>query len=89
MDGHLTRSKHISLIQNLIARNIGIILRIRPFIKTALLLYFAFIYPYLTYCNIVWASTYHSYLDRLNVLQKLIIRIVFLLSFYLQLSQRL
>ena len=83
MDEHLIWSKHISLIQNLIAKNIGIILRIRPFIntKTALLLYLSLIYPYLTYCNIVWASTYHSHLHRLNVLQKRNIRIVFLLPF--------
>ena len=83
MDEHLTWSKHITHIQNLIAKNIGIISRFRPFIntKTALLLYFALIYPYLTYCNIVWASTYHSHLDRLNVLQKCITRIVFLLPF--------
>ena len=47
----------------------------------ALKLYFSLIYPYLAYCNIVWASTYHSHLDRLNVLQKRIIRIVFLLPF--------
>ena len=90
MDEHLTWSKHISHIHNFIAKNIGIISRIRPFIntKTALLLYFSLIYPYVTYCNIVRASTYH--LDRLNVLQKLIIRIVFLLKhFYLQLSHRL
>ena len=75
--------KHITHIQNLIAKNIGIIPRIRPFITTkmALLLYFSPIYPYLTYCNIVWASTYHSHLDRLNVLQKRIIWIVFLLPF--------
>ena len=88
VDEHLTWSKHITHIQNLIAKNIGIISRIRPFIttKTALLLYFALIYPYLTYCNVVWASTYHSHLDRLNVLQKRIIRFY---HFYLQLSQLL
>ena len=74
---------NITHIQNLIAKNIGIVSRIRPFITTkiALLLYFTLMYLYLTYCNIVWASTYHSHLDRLNVLQKRIIRIVFLLPF--------
>ena len=83
MDEHLTWSKHISHIQNLITRKIGIISRICPFIITqiAFLLYFSLIYSYLTYCNIVWVSTYHSHLDRLNLLQKCIIRIVFLLPF--------
>ena len=52
LDEHFTWSKHITHIQNLIAKNIGIISRICPFITTkiALLLYFSLIYPYLTYC---------------------------------------
>ena len=47
LDEHLTWSKHITYIQNLIAKNIGVISRIRPFINTkiALLLYFSLIYP--------------------------------------------
>ena len=54
MDEHLTWSKHITHIQNLIAKNNGIISRIFPFIntKTALLLHFALIYPYLTYVTL-------------------------------------
>ena len=38
------------------------------------LLQFSLIYPNLTYCNIVRASTYRSYLERLNILQKRVIR---------------
>lgn len=34
------------------------------------------IYPYLQYCNIVWANTYQSNLRRLVILQKRIIRII-------------
>ena len=53
MDEHLTWSKHITHIQNLIAKNIGIS-RIHPFIttKTDLLLHFAHICPYLTYVTL-------------------------------------
>ena len=81
MDEYLTWSKHISRVQSLTAKNICIDARIRPFTNTeiALLLYFSLIYPGLTYCNIVWTPTYRSHLDRLNILQKHIIRIVFLL----------
>ena len=81
IDEHLTRSKHISRVQSLIA--IGIIERILLFINTkiAFLLYFSLIYPYLTYYNIAWASTCGSHLDRLNILQKRTIPIVFLLPF--------
>ena len=91
MDEHLTWSKHITHIQNLIAKNIGIISRIRPFITTkiALLLYFALIYPYLTYCNIAWASTYHSHLNRLNFCKNVLFGLFSYYHFYLQLSQLL
>ena len=34
------------------------------------------IFPYLHYCNIVWASTYPSRLEKIVVLQKKIIRII-------------
>ena len=72
LDEHLSWLDHIKHIQGRIARNIGIIARIPPFVstKTALLLYFSLIYPYLTYCNIVWASTYHNRLNQLFILQK-------------------
>ena len=79
LDEHLSWLDHIKHIQGRIVRNIGIIARIRPFVstKTALLLYFSLFYPYLTYCNIVWASTYHTRLNQLFILQKHVIRIIF------------
>ena len=40
------------------------------------MLYYSLIYPYLNYCNIVWASTYKTYVCRLVILQKRIIRII-------------
>ena len=82
MDEHLSWLTHISYVQNHVSRNIGIISRIRPFFNTkvALLLYFSLVYPYITYCNIIWASTYNTHLHQLNVLQKRIIRIIFLLT---------
>ena len=82
MDEHLSWLTHISYVQNHVSRNIGIISRIRPFVNTkvALLLYFSLVYPYITYCNIIWASTYNIHLHQLNVLQKSIIRIIFLLA---------
>ena len=34
------------------------------------------IYPYLQYCNLVWANTYQKNLSRLVILQKRIVRII-------------
>ena len=39
-------------------------------------LYYAFIYPYFTYCITVWGNTFNSVLKPLIVLQKCAIRIV-------------
>ena len=33
-------------------------------------LYYILIYPYLSYCNIVWSSTYNTHLNRIFILQK-------------------
>src|ERR1700733_11428786 len=40
------------------------------------------VYPYLTYCNIVWATNYNSRLHDLLILQKRIIRIINESSYY-------
>ena len=39
-------------------------------------LYFSLVYPYLYYCNLVWASTYHSNLHCISLLQKRVVRII-------------
>ena len=41
-----------------------------------LYLYYSLIHPYLSYCNMVWASNYISRLKRLIVIQKKAIRII-------------
>ncbi len=38
--------------------------------------YHAFVYSHITYCNIVWGSTYNTHLDRLIILQLKIVRIL-------------
>ena len=44
--------------------------------KTLRTLYFSLVYPYLFYCNLVWASTYRTNLIRLEILQKRVIRTI-------------
>ena len=52
LDSHLTWSYHIQHVKIKIAKNIGILCRARKVLKrtTLITLYYAFIYPYLTYC---------------------------------------
>ena len=78
VDQHLTWNEHIDQIANKIAKNIGIIKRISYLLtsKVLLMLYYSMIYPYLSYCNFVWASNYNSRLNRLIILHKRIVRIM-------------
>ena len=50
----------------------------RPFLNkaTTLQLYYTFVYPYLGYCNIVWGNAYTTYLSKLVLLQKKVVRII-------------
>ena len=78
LDENLSWKSHISHISNKISKSVGIIFRASSYLTRASLrtLYFSMVYPYLQYCNIVWASTYSINLRRIVVLQKRIIRIL-------------
>jgi len=59
-------------------KNIGIIKRISHLLPPQVLknLYYTLIYPYLTYCNLIWTATYPSHLTKLEILQKKALRII-------------
>src|SRR6218665_51956 len=78
IDQHLTWEDHISLITKKNSKNIGVIARIRHLLPTIILisLYYTMIFPYLSYCNIVWGASYKSHLHNLFVLQKRVIRMI-------------
>ena len=69
---------HFAYIQNKISKITGILCKTRHYVslKVSRMLYYALIYPYLHYGNIIWANTYQSNLDPLIKLQKKIIRII-------------
>ena len=60
IDQHFTWKTHINVISKKIAKSIGLIYGASFYLhKNSLLsLYYVLIYPYLTYCNLIWASTY-------------------------------
>src|SRR6218665_872044 len=78
VDQHLTWKEHIKHISNKIEKNVGIIARSSYLLPQTIRikLYYSLIFPYLTYCNVVWASNYKSRLSRLVILQKRAIRVV-------------
>ena len=44
--------------------------------KSLQTIYYALIYPYFTYCNLIWASTYVTNLQRIYLLQKRAVRAI-------------
>ena len=78
LDEHLTWKHHISFVCKQIAKSIGILFRSRFYlsVKTKLTLYYTLIYPYITYCNCTWSSSYVSNLNRILYLQKRAVRAI-------------
>ena len=78
IDNELNWKNHIAYICGKISRGIGMIIKARSYLNQSGLmsLYHSFIYPYLTYCNQIWGSTYKTNLHRLTVLQNKAVRII-------------
>ena len=78
IDSGLKWSAHISHTALIISRNIGIISRVKYFLnkQSLLLLYNSLILPYINYCCLVWGFTYQTYVNKIEILQKRIVRII-------------
>ena len=68
----------IAHVANKISKSIGIIFKSSFYLfkESMRTLYFSLVYPYLYYCNLVWASAYQSNLYRIILLQKRVVRIL-------------
>ena len=78
IDEKLTWKKHIEHVAAKISKGLGAMGRIRNIVpsKSLLMLYHALVYPYLTYCNIVWGTACASVLAKLVSLQNRAVRLV-------------
>lgn len=78
IDDHLTWALHINNISCKLSKSIGILNRVKHFLnrETMLMLYYAFIFPYLTYCFLVWGKAAYVHLQKLTVLQKRAVRVI-------------
>ena len=79
VDNKLTWTQHINELCNKVTKVIGIIRKVRHILnrKTLVNLYYTFIFPYLSYCNIVWGRAANGHLSRICLLQKKILRCIF------------
>ena len=78
IDNQLTWKWHINYIAGKIARGIGLLIKAKQFLNKVgiMSLYYSYVYPYLTYCNHIWGTTYKTRLKRLVILQNKAIRVL-------------
>ena len=78
IDSNLNFNDHIIHICKKVSKSVGIFHKLGCDLPQYVLinLYYAFVYPYLLYCNIVWGGTYSACLSPLRVLQKRIVRLI-------------
>ena len=78
-DENLTWKNHIEVLENKISKNIGVLYRASHLLdfKNLLKIYFSFIRIYISYANIVWASTFKTKLQGTLKKQKHAARITF------------
>ena len=78
IDEHLNWKKHIVHVSSKIKQSIGILSKLRHYmpVKTLVNLYYALVYPYLTYSVVAWGNTYDSIVKPITTLQKRSIRII-------------
>ena len=60
------------------SKSVGLLYKAKHYFpsKSLLTVYYALVYPYLTYCNLIWASTYVTNLQRIYLLQKRAVRAI-------------
>ena len=78
MDSNLNLKNHVHQISAKVSKCIGILSKLRYYLDRTILkqLYYAFLYPYLTYGLVVWGNTYHTNIYPIIILQKRAIRIM-------------
>ena len=78
IDDELSWRKHIDQISTKISKMRGIMAKARHvlFIQTLKTIYNTMVYPYLTYCSIMWKSTYPTRLKPILMIQKKLVRIM-------------
>ena len=78
IDEHLTCKENLTVVENEVSKNLGLLSRARVVLYSMALknLYFPFIHSYLNYGNIAWASTSRTKLKKPPSKQKRALRIV-------------
>ena len=83
IDENLNWTPHINHISSKLRRNIGILKKTSAILNTTTLitLYYSFIYPYILYCHLIWGKSSSTNNNRILILQKRALRIIYKQSF--------
>ena len=75
---HLSWAQHIDYLSKKIARNVGILSKLKHFLPMYIMntLYYSLILSHLQYCTLLWANTYSTWLNKVRILQKKAIWII-------------
>ena len=78
LDSGLSWSKHINHLSKKVAKATGILSRARQIFNrdTLVQLYYSFVYPFLTYCSIIWGNAPKVYTSQIFKIQKRAIRTI-------------
>ena len=78
VDNKLSWKSHINHVHSKISKGVGILYRARQLVygETLQTLYESLIKPYFEYCVTIWGNTYNTYLNKLHLLQKKLVRIL-------------
>lgn len=78
LDESLNFKQHIEFLIKELSKYVGLFYKLRydlPF-DALLTLYRSLFESHLNYCNIIWCNTYPSHLEKLQILQKKVIRVI-------------
>ena len=69
---------HINYLSRRLARTAALFYRVKPFVPEFVMrnMYQAHFLSLISYCNLIWSSTFPSHLDPITKLQKRVIRII-------------
>ena len=78
IDEKLTWKNHISFVHKKTIEAAALIAKLRHYTNknTLKLIYYALVYPYLTYGNLIWGNTYQTKLQKILNVQKKIVRLI-------------
>ena len=82
IDKHLNWKSHLSYISNKIAKNIGILFKIRRYLSLKMLtsFYYSLIFPYINYGIMSWGAIYKTSITKLSSQLRKCVRCIFFLN---------